>query len=139
MNRDNLEKLAAYLEAIPADYEHFSMRSYLEVEGAHIYMIDLSAELLLRCGTVACAVGHGPAAGIASLTDENWDDYSDRVFDLDLVEWAWCFSSDWTRVDDTPQGAAKRIRYMLEHGVPENATSQKKGQVPYMFAPGESA
>ena len=134
MNRANLEKLAAYLESIPTDYEHFSMRSYLEIDGAHIYMIDSSEELLRRCGTVACAVGHGPAAGIASLPYENWDCYSDRVFGLSHDEWSWCFSSQWSGIDDTPQGAAKRIRYMLEYGVPASAFDQKRGFSPYMFA-----
>lgn len=35
------------------------------------------------------------------------------------VEWNWLFGSEWEDVDNTPKGAAKRIRIFLESGVPE--------------------
>jgi hypothetical protein len=138
MNRANLEKLAAYLESLPADYEHFSMESYLRNADDYFYWTSM-ADTLQDCGTVACAIGHGPAAGITPLPGENWDLYTDRVFELEAYQWSWCFSSSWHQVDNTPQGAAKRIRYMLDHGVPENVDRQKAGRDPYLFAKGVAA
>lgn len=132
MNRANLEKLAAYLEALPADYRHFDMSSYFLIEGRGTVYADYYAG---RCGTVACAVGHGPAAGIPSLvSDEYWTEYADRVFDLTEEEFTWCFDGAWSIVDDTHHGAAKRIRHLLEHGVPDNAEAQLRFDVPYLFA-----
>lgn len=119
MSRENLLRLASYLETLPEDYEHFDMGLYACTEESDE---PLPSELdLTECGTVACAVGHGPAAGIAPEPDEDWSEYSERVFDLPFTanpnsEWAWCFDSEWAAVDNTPTGAAKRIRYLLEHG-----------------------
>jgi len=133
MNRTNLETLATYLEALPIGYEHFDMASYLRKDDRYIYMVA-DANIIGDCGTVACAVGHGPTAGIAATDYENWDDYSDRVFDLSSTEWSWCFSSSWSTTDNTHQGAAKRIRHMLEHGAPDDAVQQMFGEVDYIFA-----
>lgn len=62
MKRSNLEKLAAYLETLPVDYQHFSMRSYLTKDGSYVSYPE-EANTAIDCGTIACAVGHGPAAG----------------------------------------------------------------------------
>jgi hypothetical protein len=73
------------------------------------------------CGTVACALGHGPAAGI--LFDNNthgWTAYSLNFLPSTVIdEWAWLFAAEWSKFDNTPLGAAKRIRTLLESGVPE--------------------
>ena len=139
MKRSNLEKLATYLEALPIGYQHFSMRSYLTKDGMYLSHPEEANTVLIDCGTIACAVGHAPAAGIPVMRGEDWDAYEARVFNLTTAEWKWCFSSYWTDVDDTPHGAAKRIRYMLEHGVPENAFYQMNGSSPYLFAEESSA
>ena len=34
-------------------------------------------------------------------------------------EFGWIFDGGWARWDNTPHGAAKRIDYLLEHGVPD--------------------
>ena len=76
------------------------------------------------CGTSACAVGHGPSAGIEPLRDESWVKYSKRVF-IEFTEtdrlaelaWEWCFSDEWSEVDNTASGASRRIDYLLEHGL----------------------
>lgn len=134
MNVENLEKLASYLEGLPTDYEHFDMFDFFWVKNGGGYMYPDEAPLPPECGAVACAVGHGPAAGLPALEGESWSHYSDRVFDLGETSWNWCFSDRWKKVDNTPQGAAKRIRYMLEHGRPENSEAQRLGTAPYMFA-----
>lgn len=140
MNHENLETLANYLEALPAGYRHFSMWTYLSHYGRHDYFHPVDAGVSeMECGTVACAVGHGPAAGLAALPGENWEAYEQRVFGVTLAEWTWCFASSWGAIDNTPQGAAKRIRYMLELGVPWDARDQLNGEAPYLFAKEEEA
>ena len=132
MNVENLEKLAAYLEALPADYGHFSMARYYVVNESSRLPYELPDAM--SCGTVACAAGHGPAAGIPIDGKEWWSDYCQRVFDLGLAEWQWCFASDWVDVDDTHHGAAKRIRYFLAEGLPTDWYAQMIGGAPYIFA-----
>lgn len=81
------------------------------------------------CGTAACAIGHAPLVpGISVLPreDEEYVDYSFRFLsgeDIPVWEardnpelklaWNWCFGEEWAGVDNTPQGAAKRIMYLL--------------------------
>ena len=113
MNIKNLELLATYLEALPVNYIHFDMDTFLDGvrdSGARTWEPE--------CGTVACALGHAPnVPGIPKplVEGENWYAYSDRVLGLGDKDWEWCFSSDWAEVDNTPQGAATRIRYLLKH------------------------
>lgn len=134
MNRANLEKLAAYLEALPADYKHFGMRSYFRHKDRGIFH-PAQAGPVNECGTVACAVGHAPSAGITTrYFYTSWTSYAYAAFDVTETEFDWCFSGVWASIDDTHYGAAKRIRYMLEHGVPEDALAQACGHAPYLFA-----
>lgn len=111
----NLRKLAAYLLTLPEDYPDFEMRSFTA---------DKSSPDTVSCGTAACAVGHGPAAGIAPLIedDADWWRYSVRAFigGWSLPEWGWCFDSHWSSVDNTVHGAAKRILFLLKEGLPED-------------------
>lgn len=142
MNRENLLRLATYLETLPADYGDFDMSTFaLDNEGDEIS----PRQVLSSCGTVACAAGHGPAAGLTPLPeDHNWSIYCKRVFGLSVMdethrEFDWCFGGAWDLVDNTHHGAAKRIRHMLDHGLPLNASKQMFGDAPYMFAPGDNA
>jgi len=133
--RANLDTLATYLEALPEDYEHFDMRRYFDARGLTPDIVALSSGLvgtehLNVCGTVACAIGHGPAAGIDPQGSENWSEYSSRVFGcVNRALWggvvymgggiyAWAFCEEWCHHDNTPLGAAQRIRYALRHGIP---------------------
>ena len=114
--RANLARLADYLETVPQSA--FDMESFEEETD---------------CGTVACAVGHGPAAGFPKPVLEAWTSYSSREFAPDSPAWDWCFFGRWSETDNTPQGAAARIRYMLEHGVPENYEEQMCGDEPLSY------
>lgn len=127
--RARLEKLAAYLDGLPPGYRHFDMLSWMKpkssVKEAHYARHNGSVN---SCGSVACAVGHGPAAGI--FVPENFISRQGRVFFVDWEEYAkelfagndsnsfWMFSSTWAWTDNTPTGAAARIRYLLAHGEP---------------------
>lgn len=108
MNRDNLLKLANYLEGpLVAKFDMSTYDSYYGV---------LSST---NCGTVGCALGHGPYAGIEKDYDDSWGEYCDINFDLSKSEWSWCFDSLWSLIDNTPIGASKRIKYLLSNGLPK--------------------
>jgi hypothetical protein len=151
--RANLARLADYLAALPADYEHFSMENFLEFPLPPRQQRALECEYALgrwsmtgtRCGTAACALGHGPAAGVLFRESEicwpeqaspgqpgvpDWLLYSRRFCpDSDTdpagrVLWRWLFGGEWMHCDDTPRGAAARIRYVLaDQPVPDVAHS----------------
>lgn len=133
-NRARLEKLAAYLEGLPEDYSHFDMADYLyAVEESSLLEYAKHNGGVASCGTAACAVGHGPAAGILFppryLKDRwgnprvVWDRYSTLfVGNLGDVKgharYRWCFGGEWAGKDNSHFGAAARIRYLLDHGAP---------------------
>ena len=134
IQRNNLNKLADYLErgklkvkfdmmqwaAHPSDYFHTKRKPDNRSEYSHDGWTD--------CGTVGCAVGHGPFAGISKTVNEDWREYSFRVFGgvrnkrhkITRLWWDFCFNGGWAKSDNTPQGAAERIRYVLKHGVPRD-------------------
>ena len=152
--RANLVILADFLDRAvpPPKFEMYMYISRESVEGqvldhSYIYAIAeakdwpiaATQELYSHCNTAACAAGHGPLAGIEPLEYETWNAYVRRCF-VDTHygsgvsrEFNWLFASDWTFFDNTPRGAAARIRYFLEHGVPDDADHQRRGIVPLCY------
>ena len=142
--RANLEKLASFLErAVPPPQFGMSMYVVANIGGYRMSLEPYEAvtEVYTQCGTVACALGHGPLAGIKPKSGDTWDTYSKRVF-VDVwaddqyqvtQDWKWLFSGLWSVVDDTPKGAAARIRYYLEHGVPDDVDGQIDGDTPLCY------
>lgn len=155
--RKNLAKLADYLESLPEDYAHFDMNQFIDHDPERgipgtidedrrqaLERYDSAVALestvfaaspeqfLNNCGTVACALGHGPAAGIplakahlqtkkvkgvSIVTDINFGAYSKRfVTNQYSREWDFLFSGDWAGTDDHHWGAAARIRFLLDKG-----------------------
>lgn len=122
INRKDLTLLADYLEKLPQDYENFDMDKF-EKKGR---LLSEVTEWDNLCGTAGCAVGHAPFVQGISRPKENewWGEYSDRItFDKNLVVyksgehddlWDFLFGSNWVHVDNTPQGAARRIRAVLK-------------------------
>ncbi|MDH7796400.1 MULTISPECIES: hypothetical protein [unclassified Beijerinckia] len=130
MHRENLKKLADYL-ATGTTACRFDMGSFCRDE----YGDDL-APLVHECGTVACAAGHGPAAGIEPIKkDESWTTYVRRHFGLSLFsdEGMWLFSGSWERSDNTPEGAARRIYWLLDEGLPSNWHKQMMRTEPLCY------
>jgi hypothetical protein len=129
MIADRLLGLADYLDKLPPDYEKFTMSTYARCLGGGTASVEEATD---SCFTCACALGHGPAAGYAPLPDDispmtgkiYWESYASDVFGVDSEDdkalWSYMFASEWAFIDDTPQGAAKRIRYAVEHGVPND-------------------
>ena len=121
----NLRKLADGLLNLPVNYKHFNMSLYLRHSGGcGLTAGDLppsKGKRVVNCGTVGCAAGHGPSFGIKAKQGEDWDEYIDRQFGLLTGSpWYWCFDSEWDDIDNTPRGAALRIHYMLDYGIPED-------------------
>jgi hypothetical protein len=128
--RDNLCKLATYLQSLPKNYSHFDMREWYSDTGND----DLdekyftSQVTMKHCGTAACACGHGPAAGIP-MPKELYDNfpaygYSELLGqNLDVrtrpgiaEAHRWLFSGEWATYDDHHWSAAARIRFVLSEG-----------------------
>lgn len=139
MNKKNLLKLAEYLDTLPLDYEDFEMSDFLvngDREKYSVYALK-NGGVATTCGAVACAIGHGPSAGFLFQQDELahkelwnidknaydriltplWHNYSTRVFcnsEGDFAyEWQFMFGSAWSGADNTPIGAAARIRMVV--------------------------
>jgi hypothetical protein len=85
----NLRKLSAYLAALPKGYKHFDITGWYYVESDDDYD-DVTPRKAAKisvtnCGTAACAVGHGPSAGIKiEDADRSWEEYCERVFGLPI-------------------------------------------------------
>ena len=111
MNRENLQKLATFLAygELPKEVQ-FTMARF--ADNSHIGNGT-------TCGSVGCAIGFAPFAGFQKHSGETWTRYSWRLFVEDSKEWAWCFDEAWEDVDNTPIGAAQRIQYLLDNGLPE--------------------
>lgn len=133
--RDNLAKLSTYLR------EKASQDSRLKFGMETFYSSNPHL-----CGTSACAIGHyalmlgwepvnGGVTPPAKQGLENcpadrgevlgWLTFSRQVLGLSSRgatehDWNWMFSGEWGEVDNTILGAAARIDYYLERGVPEN-------------------
>lgn len=133
-----LEKLATYLENLPADYQHFGMATIIDSNDDEVeYRYARKNGGVPSCGTSACAIGHGPAAGVlvpSSLVSTgvtkygnskwwsvDWDSYSLKFTgepDVCTPLWEWMFGGRWERIDDHHFGAAARIRFVLANGHP---------------------
>jgi len=106
--KENLEKLAIYLESGNHKAE-FDMEFFVQAANE-----KANSEAWTDCGSVGCAIGHGPYAGVEKYETETWPEYANRAFaarEGDL--WDMIFGSHWARIDNTPEGAAKRIRKEL--------------------------
>lgn len=139
-NVANLRRLADYLDSLPEGYEHFSMEVYYVDPKSARYSSkttpERAARLGMGCGTSACALGHGPAAGIVPVPNTGWGEYAflfvgnhgfvDPQYYLPMSGlWSFLFSPNWYRPTvNTPHQAAARIRYALEHGVPDRSPTR---------------
>jgi hypothetical protein len=137
IQRNNLIKLADYLDALPANYRHFSMQTYAakdvtfddyddEAYFADEDVLETPAQVIPtfinECGSCACAIGHAPLAGIPVEPDDSWISYEQRSFGVSghpdhetYRAWDYMFGPDNS---NDPKEAAERIRTFLESGVP---------------------
>lgn len=82
------------------------------------------------------ALGHAPLAGFPPLPTETWHGYQQRIFGASFdspLEW-WLFSASWRSTDNTPVGAALRMSYVLDYGVPNDFVAISRGEAPSDYA-----
>lgn len=121
--QSNLLKLAMYLLSGNLRAE-FDMSTYDDTIRYYRYF----------CGTVGCAIGHGPYAGIPKSRTESWIYYGMSNFTNSAIElYEWLFDPDWHNTDNTPEGTAKRILYTLKFGLPNNWREQMDGMSPLIY------
>lgn len=129
MNIENLTTLHNFLMSVsPAQFDMATFATMEEDEDVPLHAHE--------CKTAGCAVGWAPAAGLPIIeTDTDWAQYSERVFGMKTSSpaWQWCFAGPWAWVDNTPAGAAKRIRHLINEGIPGNFWQQMTGKAPYIF------
>ena len=86
------------------------------------------------CGSAGCAVGNCTVLDSENVI-ENFTNSEGRIYfaawskDFTGIyrvedEWKWCFHPAWKNTDNTPTGAALRIEWLLNHGLPENWNRQ---------------
>lgn len=115
----NLIKLSDYLFSLPDDYAHFDMQHFYCLYPGTKMQTLIEDFAGYECNTVACAIGHGPAAGIPIHEDDDlWPRYARRVFGYDDFSGDFMFGIGYVSLDNTPKGAAMRIRYVVEYGLP---------------------
>lgn len=112
MNKDNLKKLADWLEENVTE-NRFDM-AHFRSNGSGSYAEFIS---LLDCGTAGCALGWAPfVPGLGSKKrNKNFWNYGAEIFDLDSesYEWDYIFSSFWRHFDNSIEGAINRIREVV--------------------------
>ena len=125
MKRENLQLMADHLKTnvLP---ENFDMGKYRGKD-------DFSNP---ECGSVGCAVGNCTVLDsenvMYNFTDSGgeiefhaWsEDFTGLLGGEYEDEWNWCFGYAWRNTDNTPTGAALRIEWLLNNGLPENWMSQ---------------
>ena len=123
IHKQRLKRLAEYLlTKVPR--EKFDMAFFRNGEhNRHI------------CSTAGCALGWAPAIMLPSthrkyLRSEEVYESINKLYHIigekyfgiepfhDSEIWDYLFSYSWSRIDNTPQGAAARILYFLDHGIP---------------------
>lgn len=127
MNRENLQKMAEYIKKIPQ--KQFSMAEFRTFNTPE----DLETH---KCNTIGDVIGHCTVLDIEDNLPRittgviNFNDWSVNYTGLyrDSAEWIWCFSQYWVRTDNTPTGAAKRIEWLLNNGLPSNYRHQITGK-----------
>ena len=129
VSKENLIKLANGLLNDNRRRTRFTMAVYSADGGA--------GEMQIECGSVGCAIGHAPFYGIEKNPSESWFAYSRRTLinrsTDDSSESRWCFSGDWAPIDNTKTGAAQRIIYLLQYGLPDTWKSQMDGDTPICY------
>jgi len=127
LNIKNLEEMADFIETVPSKI--FNM--------LHIRM---GGKVTPECDSVGCIIGHCTVLDKRPLPrlfngEINFYSWAEEFTGLLLLPQAWCylFSSNWAFTDDTPTGAAKRIRFFLKNGIPNDWLEQISGEAPLSY------
>lgn len=139
MNEKNCLKLADHLETDVVQ-EFFHMRSFISTKTVGNDYADASCIATVfesKCHTSACSLGHAPTI-FPPLQNETWAAYSLRVFDIweESIYWDFVFSERWGDRENTPEAAAKRLRFLVKHKPDfddEEITDMQRGIKPLCY------
>jgi hypothetical protein len=139
MNIENCRKAANIIRTVPQKY--FDMSDYRASRSGSVKIVTINQ---IGCGTIGCFLGHLPYSGINGF-EWNEADYMFGVFSFDLfsrrvlgldaysIEGNWVFGTSWADIDNTPEGAARRMEWLLDNGLPENSIKQRFGNSPLCY------
>ena len=132
----------------PLSFHRFDSIGQFQKAINYLDNVDVKNAVIVHksCNSIACAIGHGPIAGIKLTQDEldhcdnDWFEYSliafgvsNRDTDNRRSAFEWMFGGDWYNRDNTPKGAAQRVVYALNNGVPSNWRQQISGIEPLCY------
>lgn len=120
MNEKNLRILGEYLISLPDDYKYFDMSDFCK-SLAEIRLTPNQAER----GKIGDPLWHAIKAGIKPKSNRaktSWVAFCYEAMGISFcgIEGDWCFSPRWELADNSPQGAGRRILWLLEHGLPDD-------------------
>ena len=125
MKRENLQLMANHLKT-NVKQDNFHMGRYRGDD-------DFSNPV---CGSVGCTVGTCTVLDVENVI-ENFTNPDGEIYfwgwSVDFTgiyggEWSWCFHSKWRNTDNTPTGAALRIEWLLNNGLPADWDCQMRGK-----------
>jgi hypothetical protein len=128
VNTVNLLRMADHIETV--NPELFGMRFCRE-----------GGENTHECNSVGCIIGHCvildewknvPLYIDGDIKFVAWSEQFTGISRFRYL-WTWLFGYEWTMPDNTPTGAAARIRYTVKHGLPENWDAQMDGDAPLCY------
>ena len=126
MKRDNLQLMADHLK-ISVNQDNFDMDQYRG---------DIDDFSDPECGSAGCTVGTCTVLDVENVIKNftfpngeiNFRAWSEDFTGIYRAEWAWCFGYAWAKTDNTPIGAALRIEWLLNHGLPDEWDCQMYGR-----------
>lgn len=117
IQRQNLARLALYVQSLPSDYAGFQMSYFVANGGVDSVSQKVRKAENLGCGTCACFAGHGPICGIDPIKNETWGKYLERCFGTEYTVYGAGGNYDWLFHEGWPNStaeAAKRAAWLLE-------------------------
>jgi hypothetical protein len=125
MNRENLGRMAAHIRTIPK--EMFDMYSFRRGQSE-----------TPECDSVGCVIGHCTVLDPEPLPRDVFGHIAFVTWSYGFTgltddEWGWCFSGGWSGTDNTTEGAALRIEWLLKNGLPKDWREQMNGYSPLCY------
>lgn len=140
MNKENLQRMADHIRTVPQ--EMFHMRCYRGIIKDDELIDASDCFSAVECETLGCIIGHSLvlAPELVVKNEKGVIQYADWSEEFTGIvwassEWYWCFSFDWEYLDNTPEGAALRIEWLINHGLPKNSGIQMIGNAPLCYLP----
>lgn len=127
---DNLRDLARYLIL---NSEKIEAEGGVLFDPCQMLFLDHAPqEVAARPPAAMPPLAHGPLAGIAPEAGEDWADYCERAFGIRISPpdplCLWLQSPLWGKTEPSTKGAALRIAYVLDYGVPHDYVEIAMGQ-----------